>query len=237
MNSYLSWNEQTITDFSDSSINSLYNQGYLFTRKGKGVMNQTRSVRLDLEKFTLTSENRRILKKTEDIGFRTYDLPIEEYRWSIGKMAKDFYDTKFGADTFSANKVKELLTTEGGNFNKLFSFLKRDPSAPSAYPADSARDDSETIGYAVCLETNEILHYCYPFYVLHPTSYVFNPNTGLGMMLKAIIYAKEARKKYIYLGSAQRPTDTYKLQFEGLEWFDGKEWKRDLEELKQKIKA
>lgn len=199
-------------------------------------MNQTRSVRIDLDKFALTSENRRILKKTEDIGLKMYDLPIDNYHWSIGKMAKHFYDTKFGAGTFSANKVKELLTTEVSNFNRLFCFVKRDPSTPSAYPADSARDDSETIGYAICLETNDLLHYCYPFYVLRPTSYILNPNTGLGMMLKAIIYAKDSGKKYIYLGSAQRPTDTYKLQFEGLEWFDGKEWKIDVEELKNILK-
>ena len=53
------------------------------------------------------------------------------------------------------------------------------------------------------------------------------------MMLRAILWAKEINKQYIYLGSAQRPSDTYKLQFEGLEWFDGKEWQTDLNELKK----
>ena len=52
------------------------------------------------------------------------------------------------------------------------------------------------------------------------------------MMLKAIVWAKENGKKYIYLGSFQLPTDTYKLQFAGLEWFDGQEWKNDLSGLK-----
>jgi arginyl-tRNA--protein-N-Asp/Glu arginylyltransferase len=56
------------------------------------------------------------------------------------------------------------------------------------------------------------------------------------MMTKAIVWAKENNKKYIYLGSASRPTDTYKLQFEGLEWFDGKNWNADLDRLKQEIK-
>ena len=57
-------------------------------------------------------------------------------------------------------------------------------------------------------------------------------NVGLGMMLRAILYAKEHGKKYIYLGSATRPTDVYKLQFSGLEWFDGERWKNDLLTLK-----
>lgn len=56
------------------------------------------------------------------------------------------------------------------------------------------------------------------------------------MMLKAILYAKELKKDYIYLGSAQRPTDTYKLQFTGLEWFDGQEWQTDQKALKQILK-
>jgi len=41
----------------------MYDHGYVFTRIGKGVMHQTRSVRVDLAKFELTSENRRVLKK------------------------------------------------------------------------------------------------------------------------------------------------------------------------------
>ena len=204
---YLKWSEQTITDFSDSNINSLYNQGYLFTRVGKGVMNQTRSVRVDLDRFKLTSENRRIMRKISDFRFQISDLPLQNYHWSIGRMAKDFYEIKFGKDVFSANKIKELLTTQH-NFNLLLTY---------------------TDGYCICYQNGEILHYSYPFYNLKSKI----SNLGMSMMLKAIIYAKDSGKKYIYLGSAQRPTDTYKLQFEGMEWFDGKEWSEDLEELKR----
>ncbi len=90
------------------------------------------------------------------------------------------------------------------------------------------------IGYCIAFETNELVHYCYPFYELAGAirELPLPANTGLGMMLKAILYAKEQGKKYVYLGSAQRPSDTYKLQFSGLEWFDGKKWKQDLDELK-----
>lgn len=55
---------------------------------------------------------------------------------------------------------------------------------------------------------------------------------GLGMMIRAIVWARENGKKYIYLGSASRPTDTYKLQFKGVEWFDENKWSVDLEKLK-----
>jgi arginyl-tRNA--protein-N-Asp/Glu arginylyltransferase len=52
------------------------------------------------------------------------------------------------------------------------------------------------------------------------------------MMLTAIADAKANGKKYIYLGSAQRSSDTYKLQFAGLEWFDGTKWQTDTHQLK-----
>ncbi len=268
INMYLTWSKKTIIDFSDANINSLYNEGYLFTRTGKGDMYQTRSLRVDLKKFKLSSENRRILKKTENLLVTSYELPVippqrdparcgTNYHWSIGKMAKDFYDTKFGKETFSANKVKELLTTEH-NFNLLLSFILRTPTlrrgtkdlskpmsdelqktnvSPSTFSSkDSSASPRNEIAYAICRETNALLHYSYPFYDLKATSYKLIPNLGLGMMLKAILYAQEHKKHYVYLGSAQRPNDTYKLQFEGLGWFDGKEWKQNLNDLKKILK-
>lgn len=57
------------------------------------------------------------------------------------------------------------------------------------------------------------------------------------MMLKAIVWAKENTKQYIYLGSFQRPTDIYKLQFSGLEWFDGNVWQQDTDKLKDELKT
>jgi arginyl-tRNA--protein-N-Asp/Glu arginylyltransferase len=56
------------------------------------------------------------------------------------------------------------------------------------------------------------------------------------MMILAINYAKDLGKKYIYLGSLQRPTDTYKLQFKGMEWFDGEKWQSDTTPLKDILK-
>ena len=228
MNSYLKWHEQTISDFSDDNINSLYNEGYIFGRPNRGYMNQTRSLRIDLDKFELSSENRRILKKAENLKFKIEDLPYKNYSWEIGKLAKDFYTQKFGDGTFSANKVKELLTTKH-NFNKLF------------YYQLSTINEQRTIGYAICFESNKILHYSYPFYTLENSKLFENfkfqiSNLGMGMMLHAILYAQKQNKKYIYLGSAKDEKAKYKLQFKGLEWFTGEEWSQDLEELKNVFK-
>ena len=199
---YLHWDEKTITDFSDKNISELYDNGYVFTRIGKGVMHQTRSARINLSKFEMSSENRRIIKKTEGIDLQAIKLPMNEYDFSIGKLAKDFYATKFGSSIMSAQKVKEMLVdTNKSNFNYLLEYKKA----------------GTFIGATITYLNENILHYSYPFYDLKDTQ----KDTGLGMMIRAIVFAKESGLKYIYLGSLQRPSDTYKLQFAGLEWFDG----------------
>lgn len=220
---YLSWNEKTITDFSEANVSEMYEKGYVFTRIGRGIMQQTRSVRIDLSGFELTSENRRILKKTDTFtGPELINLPESRYTWEesgykIGKLAKDFYDSKFEPGIMSAQKVKIMLVEKDqSNFNILLKYWLH----------------GEGIGYVICYSNTRILHYCYPFYSLDEPS----KDAGLGMMIRAIQHAKESGLKYIYLGSLQRPSDTYKLQFEGLEWFDEKEWSDDLEKVKEILK-
>ena len=212
---YLTWEQRTLQHISPEELNNLYNEGFVATRLGRGIFNKTRSLRIDLGAFILSSENRRILKKTEGLNLSSHPIPYAPYSWTVGKMAKDFYTEKFGDGTFSANKIKELLTTpDKSTFNRLH--IYRWPNYP------------EPIGYCIALETSEFLHYCYPFYELHATEHPLPPNLGLGMMLRAILSAQEEGKKHIYLGSLQRPSDTYKLQFTGLEWFDGKVWHTDI---------
>ena len=104
----------------------------------------------------------------------------------------------------SAQKVKEMLVdTDKSNFNYLLEYKIK----------------GVFTGATIIYKNNEILHYSYPFYDLKDAQ----KDTGLGMMIRAINFAKESGLKYIYLGSLQRPSDTYKLQFAGLEWFDGGE--------------
>jgi len=228
----------------------MYQCGYVFTRLGRGVMHQTRSIRIDLNKFKLSSENRRILRKTKNISLSIHELPLENYDWNIGKMAKDFYETKFGKGVMSAQKIKEILTNkEKSNFNIIIVTEQNMPEkgtcrrvlAPHSFSAAFAASEgpfpgmfcSVTCGYAICYKNSSILHYSYPFYDIEKSP----KDMGLSMILQAIQYAKDANMKYIYLGSLQRPTDTYKLQFSGLEWFDGQKWNTDIEAVKKFLRA
>ncbi|MFA6295356.1 MAG: hypothetical protein WC666_02955 [Candidatus Paceibacterota bacterium] len=250
---YLSWNETIISDFSEKNIGEMYEKGYVFTRISRGTMQQTRSVRIDLSLNELSSENRRILKKTEEIIISEQKLPLNsnEYDFSIGKMAKDFYDTKFGQCIMSAQKVKEMLTDPTkSNFTSLLVYdaVKSSNSSVNSINHEANSTDSTnsveitntddakinpSLGFTICYKDSSIIHYSYPFYDLTKSP----KDMGLGMMTKAIEYAKEQGLKYVYLGSLQRPTDTYKLQFEGLEWFDGKNWQKDIGEVKEVLKS
>ena len=213
MDGYLSWNNKKIEDFSEKNVSSLYENGFVFTRIGKGHMTQTRSVRIDLDKFALSSENRRVLKKTEGVKLEIVPLPHPNYDWRIHKLGFDFYNTKFGPKTFSANKIKELLTSPESNFNLLIKYSV----------------NNQAVGYCICFKNKEWLHYTYPFYDLKADI----PNLGIGMMTKAIVWAKENGKRYICLGSARDVAAVYKLQFPGVEWFDGTKWQTDTDELKK----
>lgn len=207
---YLKWNEKNASGSDMSRIEELYAEGYVFTRINKGIMHQTRSVRIDLSLFELSSENKRILKKTDGLECVATPLPLTDYDWSIGKLAKDFYDTKFGKGIASAQKFKEMICDEEkSNFNTLFKYSSND----------------KTIGYTISFIGKSILHYSYPFYNLNESS----KDMGMGMMIRAIIYAQSLSLKYCYIGSLQRPSDIYKLQFKGLEWFDGNSWQTDIE--------
>jgi len=211
---YLHWQEKTITDFSEKNISELYSNGFVFTRTGKGVMHQTRSVRIDLAKFELSSENRRILRKVDNVALQEIVLPYDEYHWSLGRLAQYFYEKKFGPGVMSAFKIKEMITSpEKSNYNSLLIFS----------------DAHGLIGYTICYLNSEIMHYSYPFYDMEKSS----RDMGLGMMTKTILYAKGKGLKYIYLGSLQRPNDTYKMQFTGLEWFDGEKWSTDEKEVRE----
>lgn len=208
---YLAWDRKTITDFSEKFVTEMYDRGYVFTRIEKGTMHQTRSVRINLKKFQLSSENRRILRKGEQVTKTSAAIPYADYSWNIAKMAKDFYDKK-SDHAFSANKIKELLV-EGVNFNTLLSFSEQ----------------NTVHGYAICYENSSMIHYSYPFYDIEHAP----KDMGLIMMTKVINDAQGRNLSYIYLGSLQRANDTYKLQFEGLEWFDGKKWSSDESEVRE----
>lgn len=196
------------------SIESAYNLGLLHTRIEENKYMLCRSVRIDLSKFDLSSENRRVTRKTDYLKLDAVDSRNLEYDYEIGKMAIDFYSSRFGVKTISAQKWKWIFTS--GVFNKILVY----------------KDGETAIGYCPTIQTKKIIHYAYPFYL---TDY-FKKNAGMGMILQVLKYAKELGLEYAYLGTSYTEASLYKTQFSGFEWFDGNQWNPDIELLKSIIR-
>jgi arginyl-tRNA--protein-N-Asp/Glu arginylyltransferase len=204
--SYQSWQKINLEKVDPAMIEEKYAAGFILTRIFR-TMDQVRSLRVDLKKFVLSSENRRILRKGEEIEMWAINLPmpLENYDWQIHAVGAKFYNEKFGSGTFSDNKIKELLTTENSNFNLLLIF--RD------------KKTNQDIGWSICFLSQNILHYAYPFYRLD-----VDKNLGMIMMTKTVAWAVACGLDFCYLGSIWDEKAKYKLQFSPEEFFDSHQW-------------
>ncbi len=200
------------------SVDDILTRGFLASRIGPGRFYLARGLRIDLENFELSSENRRIQRKTEYLVLDSVHLPVQDFDYTIGKLAVTYYNQGVGAGgtkIFRPQTIKKLLTE--GFFNKLLVYK------------DS--DNDNTVGYCIALEGDNSLHYAYPFYDFEYKE----KNAGMGMMLAAIVDAKNRGFGHVYLGTVYTKESLYKLQFAGLEYFDGQSWNGDMDELKEKI--
>lgn len=198
----------------EDPIDGMYEAGFIPTRIRKDLYYLARGSRIDLGVFEPSSENRRVKRKVEDLSIELVSLKKFDYDYTIGKLAKDFYDAKFGKGTMSAQKMKWIFTS--GAYTHVFVYSL----------------DGKIVGYCPLICNGTLIHYAYPFYDLS----IENPNMGMGMMLSAIEHAKETRRKYVYLGTVYTETSLYKTQFKGFQYFTGWKWSSDVKALKSLIR-
>jgi arginyl-tRNA--protein-N-Asp/Glu arginylyltransferase len=213
MSKYPCWDLKKIENYKIEDIEEWYDKGYVFTRK-KNEIYQIRSLRVKAQELTLSSENKRILRKTQDFGLRMEQLSDIKNFENLAKKAESFYKERFGELIFSSQKISELLTESvKSNYNYL------------AIYSDSTKEID--IGWCICFVTKNVLHYAYPWYELE----YLPQNIGAGMMLNTILWAKENDIQNVYLGSVWDLKSKYKLQFSRVEYFDKQSWK-DAKNLK-----
>jgi leucyl-tRNA---protein transferase len=199
-------------------VSSLLNLGLLPTRTSDtNKFYMGRSIRVDLNKFELSSENRRIINKTGFIDFKLLKLSDFPFDYKIQKFCKDYFDNRFGKGKMSAQAIKRIFTSSWNNMVYVVT--------------DNTKPDSQPIGYATMYHDEKCEHYAYPFYDLE----YFKTNIGARMILNAVINAKENGKQYIYLGTIYEKSALYKTEFKGVQWWDGNNWSDDIQLLKDKI--
>lgn len=194
----------------------IYENGFLPIRSLPEVYYLSRNIRVDLSKFEISSENRRILKKTEN--FESNLIPLSEFTYTakVQKFCKDYSEQKLGKGLFSAAAIKSIFANK--IFNYVFVFKEI--------------GTQKEVGFAVCFISENFLQYGYAFYDLE----YFKDNLGARMMLEAILWANKSNKKYAYLGTCYEESALYKTEFKGVEFFNGFRWSEDLNELKELVR-
>lgn len=180
-------------------LENIYSQGYLPQRNNSSYFYQDTSCRSNLSNFSLSSENRRILKKTESFSSQTLSLPDFNYNPIIQSEIHRWL--KLLKWQFPINTVKYLFTQH--IFNKVYVWnLNQRP-----------------IGYSLCYFCPTFSHIGYVFY---------NPDLKLlpiRMVLQTVIDSQVLNLRYCYLGRFSPPeTGYYKRTMPGFEYFHHSQW-------------
>jgi len=191
----------------------IFDAGFLPSSRDLDRFYLCRQVRVNLAKFTPSSENRRILRKGKGIGVELVPRGKFDYTPARRAFFKTYADIKFGKGVMSFERLDALFAAPIISHLLVFT--------------DTAT--GKEIGVATLyLEGQALAFYYYAFYDLN----YYARNLGMFMMTSAAALFAERGKKHLYLGTCYSQTALYKTQFAGAEFFNGFRWSDDLEELK-----
>jgi arginyl-tRNA--protein-N-Asp/Glu arginylyltransferase len=193
----------------------LFNQGFLPSSRDLERFYLCRQVRIDLGKFSPSSENRRILRKGERITAKLVPRAEFDYTPEVREFFKNYADIKFGKDVMSYDRLDSLFA--GKITSHLLSFVDSSSGAQ--------------VGTVTLYLEDGLAYYYYAFYDLN----YYARNLGMYMMTTAVQFFTERNLRFLYLGSCYLPNALYKTQFAGAEFFNGFRWSDNLDELKYQI--
>jgi arginyl-tRNA--protein-N-Asp/Glu arginylyltransferase len=191
----------------------IFDAGFLPSSRDLDRFYLCRQVRVNLQKFKPSSENRRIIRKGKGIGVEL--VPREKYNYTSDRRAffKTYADIKFGKDVMTFERLDALFASPIISHLLVFTDL----------------ETQKEIGVAtIYLEGKSLAFYYYAFYDLN----YYARNLGMFMMTSATELFAERGVKHLYLGTCYSQTALYKTQFAGAEFFNGFRWSDDLDELK-----
>jgi arginyl-tRNA--protein-N-Asp/Glu arginylyltransferase len=199
------------------SAADLFSHGFLPSSRELDRFYLCRQVRIDLTKFGLSSENRRILRKGTGITVVLIPKAKFDYTEERREFFKTYADIKFGKDVMSYERLDLLF--EGAITSHLLVFTE----------TESGREIGTV---TLFLEGNHLAYYYYAFYDLN----YYSRNLGMFMMTSAVHKFSELGFRHLYLGSCYLENALYKTQFTGSQFFNGVCWSENLKELKYLIR-
>jgi len=187
------------------SLEENYQQGFLPQRNSKTSFYQDEnfSSRVSLNSFQLSSENRRILKKTQDFTYQKISLSEFNYTGIIQKQILNW--VKELGWVFPASSIKTVFTNH--IFNYLYIWYDQ---------------NQQVCAYSICYQDKNFSHIAYVFY--NPI-YAHN-DLPIRLSLEVIADSLEQKLKYCYLGRFNPETKLgfYKRNFSGFQYFTQGAW-------------
>ena len=191
----------------------IFNAGFLPSSRNLDRFYLCRQVRVNLAKFKPSSENRRILRKGEDIRVELVPRAKFDYTPERRQFFKSYADIKFGKDTMTFERLDSLFHS---------------PIISDLLVFTDAKTGGEIGVATLYVEGEELAYYYYAFYDLN----YYARNLGMFMMTSAVALFAERSCKNLYLGTCYSDNALYKTQFAGAEFFNGFRWSGDMDELK-----
>ena len=198
-------------DTGDTPAN-IFAKGFLPSSRDLDRYYLCRHVRVNLNEFTPSSENRRILRKGQKFSYQLFVKSNFNFTLEWQKFCLAYAEQKFGKNVMTSDRLLDLVNSPIVSHFLVYS--------------DEAEKNAGII--FLYLEKKELAFYYYSFYDL---SY-FKENLGMYMMTLAVDFIQKQAFDYLYLGSCYSRNALYKTQFKGAEFFNGFSWSRDISELK-----
>lgn len=203
-------------------IPEIYQKGFLPYSNNIDLQYETyylaRSLRVELDQFKESSENRRVAKKITLLQPTITLTPISEFNIndnSFKNFCLDFASKRF-SEAISMDRLNYILKSE--SITHVFEFSL----------------NQKKVGYVIAIIESGTLHYWFSFFELDYQEY----SLGKWMMFSVIKWAAENNLNYVYLGTCYGEKSLYKVRdFKGLSFFDGNKWNSDMKLLKLKCKS
>lgn len=199
---------------SHETPSDMLDRGFLPSARDLSRWYLARQIRVNLSHFAPSSENRRVLRKSEGLVF---DL-VPSTEFVLGPDAKEtclrYAQERFGDGVMGEQRLEGLFA-----------------SAMTSHVL-VCRDGGREIGWTtLLLDRDRTAFYSYAFF--EPEGRV--RNLGMVLMTHCVARFADAGFRHIHLGTCYSTKALYKAQFPGVEFWDGTLWRTDLSALKRMI--
>lgn len=195
----------------------IYAAGYLPYSGSPGVKDvfyMARSARVPLTSLKFSSENRRVAGKFDPVrlvrqstAFKNFNVKDKNFM----NFCVDYFTKRHGSAVMPKERLETLFNAD------LITHIV------------SYHRDEKPAAYVLEVGDKDMVHFWYSFY---DTSLI-HQSLGMWLMLDSARNAKNAGKKYFYIGTVYGEKALYKTAFENIEFWNGQEWVADKRELKK----